>query len=100
MSEYQELIRQRQELEKKIEAAKKEEVGAAISEAREIIETFGLTERDLFPAPAATKKRGSVAAKYRSLDGCSTWSGRGRPPLWYAEHVKHGGLASDLFISN
>jgi DNA-binding protein H-NS len=100
MSEYQELLRQRDDLDQKIAAAKKTEIESAISEAREIIETFGLTERDMFPAPAATKKRGSVAAKYRSLDGCSTWSGRGRPPLWYAEHVKHGGLASDLFISN
>lgn len=100
MSEYQELLRQRQELEQKIAEAKKAEVGEAISKAREIIAAFGLTERDLFPGVESTKPKGSVAAKYRSLDGSSTWSGRGRQPLWYSYHVTHGGQASDLLISN
>jgi DNA-binding protein H-NS len=100
MSEYQELLRQRDDLDQKIAAAKKTEIESAISEAREIIETFGLTERDLFPAPASTKKRGSVPPKYRSRDGGATWSGRGRRPLWFVEHIKSGGSASALLISN
>lgn len=45
-------------------------------------------------APKASKKTGTVAAKYRHpQDSSLTWTGRGRSPVWVADwKAKHGSL--------
>lgn len=87
MTTYKELLAQRAELEKQIEAARKDALSSAISQVRAIVAEYELTEEDVFSkkaprvASAATK---TVAPKYRDPITGATWTGRGKPPLWIA----------------
>lgn len=56
-----------------------------ITEIREKIVVYGLTEKDLF---------GKVAAKYRH-DG-KEWSGRGKRPLWFQSAIDAGVRVEDM----
>lgn len=80
MSRLNDLIAQRELLEQEISTLQKEERGNAISQARELIDLFDLTEDDLFGRTKAT--RSPVAAKYRNPETGETWTGRGRAPRW------------------
>lgn len=86
MPSYKELIAQRQNLEAQIEAARKTELQDAVASVRQLISEFGLTQGDVFPAGRAknSNKGGTVAPKYRDPGTGSTWTGRGKPPLWIA----------------
>lgn len=89
MSNYQNLLAQREELNKAIAQAKALETSNAISQAKEIISDFGLTVDEVFPAqgtPAkANRKSGKkVEAKYRDVSTGQTWTGRGKEPRWIA----------------
>lgn len=61
----------------------------AVSKVQALIEEFGLTQGDVFPASskgpgrAASARAGTkVAAKYRDPATGSTWTGRGKAPRW------------------
>ena len=88
MSTYKELLEKKAALDAEIEAARKEEVGAAVSMVRELIAEFDLTERDIFGgsrssgAASSQKIRKTVAAKYRNPATGETWTGRGKAPKW------------------
>jgi len=87
MSTYKELLAQRAELEKQIEAARKEALASAIAQVRAIVAEYELTEEDIFSkkAPrAAAAGTKTVAPKYRDPETGATWTGRGKPPLWIA----------------
>ena len=87
MSTYKELLAQRAELEKQIEAARKEALASAIAQVRAIVAEYELTEEDVFSkkAPrAAAADTKTVAPKYRDPETGATWTGRGKPPLWIA----------------
>ena len=87
MTTYKELLAQRAELEKQIEAARKEALSSAIAQVRAIIAESELTEEDVFSkktARAATTGHKTVAPKYRDPVTGATWTGRGKPPLWIA----------------
>ena len=63
MSNYQEYLKQIDELSKKAEAARKEELSAAISDIKAKIKAFGLTAADLGlepRKPREAKKDGAV----------------------------------------
>jgi|SRR4051794_5766681 DNA-binding protein H-NS len=48
---------------------------------------------------ATDDRRASVTAKYRNPDDdADTWSGRGRPPLWYKEKIAAGATEESLLI--
>lgn len=86
MSSYKELLKQREELEKQIQDARKRELAEAISKARTLIDEYGLTAADVFP-PARGRNAGSkagskVAPKYRNPETGETWTGRGKAPKW------------------
>lgn len=87
MTNYKELLNQREALERQIEAARKAESSEAIAKAKELIRDFGLTESDLFGAEKrrARKTTGPVAPKYRDPATGQTWTGRGKPPKWIAD---------------
>lgn len=53
MSSYKELLKQREELEKQIQDARKRELAEAISKARTLIDEYGLTAADVFLQPVA-----------------------------------------------
>jgi DNA-binding protein H-NS len=84
MSSYQELQAQIVELQKQAEAARSSEITAAKAKIAEIMKEYGLILSDLAVTSKAksTKVREPVAIKYRDPETGSTWTGRGRAPLW------------------
>lgn len=87
MANYKELLNQREALERQIEAARKAELGEAITTAKGLIQEFGLTEADVFRTgkQGTRKSNGPVAPKYRDPATGQTWTGRGKPPKWIAD---------------
>lgn len=81
MTEYQNLLARKAELDAQIAAAQAEAKAKAVAEARALIAEHGLTAADVFPAPG--KAKGSVGTpKYRDPATGATWTGRGKPPNW------------------
>lgn len=82
MSEYQNLLARKAELDAQIAAAQAEAKADAINKVRELIREHDLTPEDL-QDPA--KAKGSVGVpKYRDPGTGATWTGRGKPPNWIA----------------
>ncbi len=80
MTDYQNLLARKAELEAQIAQAQAERKAEGIAAARALIQEHGLTAADVFP-PA--KAKGSVGApKYRDPASGATWTGRGKPPNW------------------
>lgn len=101
MSNVQELLAKRAELDRQIENAVKAEKSSAISEVKRLIAEFALTASDCGfsgrgTAKSAAKGR-TVAPKYRAASG-ETWTGRGKPPRWITEYEKSGKSRTDLLI--
>jgi len=42
-------------------------------------------------------KRASVVAKFKSLDGSETWTGRGRAPKWVVSQCESEGISVEAF---
>lgn len=83
----QDLLAQREALEKAISMARQQQNAAAIAQARDIIAQNNLTVQDVFPGRAGKStapKTGTskVAAKYRNPVNGQTWTGRGKAPKW------------------
>jgi DNA-binding protein H-NS len=102
MSAYQELLAQREELEKKINEARRIEVSAAITQVKQLIAEYELTARDCGfklggDIAAPEKVRTPVAAKYRGPEG-QVWSGRGRAPNWLTALESQGRDKSEFLI--
>ncbi len=84
MSKLKELLTQAAELEKAIAEARKSETAQALATVRGLVEEFGLSPDQVFPAPR-TKRVGTrkeVAPKYRDPVTGATWTGRGKAPVW------------------
>lgn len=81
-----ELLEQKNALEKQIAEVRERELSAAITKVRALIEEFELSESDVFPGGKAkvlkVKVKNVVAAKYRDPESGKTWSGRGLVPKW------------------
>jgi DNA-binding protein H-NS len=84
MTSYKELLKQREALEKQINEARHQELAGALTQVRALVEEFGLTAQDIFPAARArSSASGSkVAPKYRDPATGQTWTGRGKAPKW------------------
>ena len=80
MTSLQELLAQKEALEKQIAQLKKAERSDALQNARNLVETYDLTIDELFGKQKSSGK--AVAAKYRNPETGETWSGRGRAPRW------------------
>lgn len=85
MSSYKDLLKQRDELEQKIQDARKRELEEAIGKVRALVHEHGLTAEDVFP-PARTSRSSAagskVAPKYKNPATGETWTGRGKAPKW------------------
>ena len=80
MTEYQNPLARKAELDAQIAQAQAERKAEGIAAARALIAEHGLTAADVFPQG---KKAASVGApKYRDPDTGATWTGRGKPPNW------------------
>jgi len=86
MATLQELIAQKESLEKLIQDTRQAELAGAIDKVKALIAEFGLTQADIFGSsrgPKKEKRLGSkVAAKYRDPVSGKEWSGRGLAPKW------------------
>jgi DNA-binding protein H-NS len=83
MVSYQELLRQRLQLEADIAAARAAERRAVIAQIRRLMCEYRLTTRDVLPARASRRVRPQQGpALYQDPVSGALWSGRGRPPRW------------------
>ena len=82
MPSYQELLAQREQLDKQIKEAIALEKADGIAKAKLIIEQYGLSASDLFSRKAGKSAGGKVAPKYRNSSTGETWTGRGKAPKW------------------
>lgn len=89
MATLQDLIAQKEALEKQIEETRQAELSDAVGKVRALIAEYGLTEADIFGSTRAPKKAKAiktegtkVPAKYRDPVSGKEWSGRGLAPKW------------------
>ncbi len=80
MSQYEELLARKRELDKTIEQARRTESAAALKTIHELIATFGFTAQQVFPFQPQEKKK--VQAKYYDAATGKSWTGRGKMPKW------------------
>jgi len=99
----QELMAQREALERQIEQTKKQERGEAIERVKALMAEYGLTVADLGSRPTGArakkgKSAGKVAAKYRNASTGETWSGRGLQPRWLKAALASGRKLADFAV--
>ena len=88
MATLQELISQKEALDKLIQEQRQAELTDAVGKVKALIAEFGLSQEDLFGGARASKKekadgvKPKVAAKYRDPVSGKEWSGRGLAPKW------------------
>lgn len=87
MATYHDLLAERDELDKRIEEARKAELSDAIKQVKATIKEYGLTAAQCGfgsvtnePTEVATTTRAPAKPKYITPDGAKTWTGRGRAP--------------------
>lgn len=99
MATYQELLAQREELNKQIEAVRKTELADAITRVKAIIKEYELTAAQCgfssVEHPISTQPAKPVAVYYRTPDG-TEWSGRGRTPVAIVALVNAGHKLEDF----
>ena len=83
---YEEIQAKIADLQAQAARVKQEEKSQAISAARAMIESYGITARDLgldkVKGKTGPKSGNKIAAKYRDPQSGATWSGRGKTPKW------------------
>jgi DNA-binding protein H-NS len=100
MATLQELLAQREALEREIEHTKRAAKADAIAKVRSLMTEFGLTIADIGakgPVKGSAGKGAKVAAKYQDGAG-NTWSGRGLQPKWLKAAIASGKSLSDFAI--
>lgn len=101
MASLQELIAQKEVLEREIERTRNQDRSDAISKVRALMDQYGLTAADLSgkgSSKARAAKGNKVAAKYRNSDTGDTWSGRGLQPKWLKAALGTGRKLSDFAL--
>ena len=102
MATLQELLAQKEVLERQIEQTKKHQRGEALDKVRALMAEYGLSVADLGArAPAKTKSSGGggkVPAKYRNVSTGESWSGRGLQPRWLKAALASGKKLGDFAV--
>jgi DNA-binding protein H-NS len=78
----QQLMRQREELERQIEALRSQDHSTAVAQVRRLMADYGLTPADL---PGLGPQSVAIAKAVVDPKTGKTWSGRGRRPKWVIE---------------
>jgi len=84
---YEEIQAKIADLQAQAARVKAEEKAQAIEAARAMIDSYGITAKDLgldkmVKAKSGPKVGNKIAAKYRDPATGATWSGRGKTPRW------------------
>ncbi len=93
MASLQEMIAQKEALERQIELTKKQDRNEAIAKVRSLMSEYGLSVSDLSAKSSKKAKAGAgkkVAAKYRNKATGDSWSGRGLQPKWLKAALSAG----------
>ncbi len=102
MATLQELLQQKEALEREIEQTKRRDRADAIAKVRSLMSEYGLTLADLGgKSPGAgpkTKSGGKVPAKYRNAATGESWSGRGLQPNWLKAALASGRSLDDFKV--
>ncbi len=101
MATLQDLISQKEALEREIERTRQQGRSETIAQIRSLMDEHGLTVSDLSTrarSKATTTKTGKVAPKYRDASTGETWSGRGLQPRWLKAALAAGRKISDFAI--
>jgi len=101
MASLQDLLAQKEALEKQIESTKKQHRAEAIAKVRTLMAEYGLTTADLSTkgnSKGSATKGSKVAPKYRNPATGDTWSGRGLQPKWLKAAVAAGRKVEDFLV--
>lgn len=109
MATLQDLISQKESLEREIERLKEQSRAEAIDKVRALMAEYGLSAADIGAKPAgktlsrssakAAKSAGSkVPAKYRDAASGDSWSGRGLQPRWLKAALASGRKLSEFVV--
>jgi DNA-binding protein H-NS len=101
MPSLQELLAQKEALDREIERTKKQERADAIEKVRALMAQYGLSVSDLAVRSASKGKAKTgrkVAAKYRNVASGETWSGRGLQPKWLKAALASGKKLQDFAV--
>lgn len=101
MANLQDLLAQKADLEKQIDAAQKRARAEAIAQVKALMDEYGLSVADLNPREAPRKagsKGRKVAVKYRDSATGNTWSGRGLQPKWLRAALAAGRKLEDFRV--
>ncbi|TXC65968.1 H-NS histone family protein [Piscinibacter aquaticus] len=94
MATLQELLAQREAIEREIELTKKRERADAIARVRSLMAEYGLTLADLGGKTTGSSGKSAgttkVPPKYRNAATGDTWSGRGLQPNWLKAALASG----------
>lgn len=76
----------------------------ALAAVKKVAQDHGLTLADIIPSGAGAKKKSrtkrAVEPKFKHPENPDiTWSGMGRKPRWFIEHLDGGGKEEDLLIA-
>ncbi|WP_238446949.1 H-NS histone family protein [Azohydromonas australica] len=103
MANIQDLLKQREELERQIKQLQENSRAEAVNTIKELMAQNNLTIEDLSSSSRSGKKEsggktGTVAPKYRDPASGKTWTGRGLKPKWVTEALESGKTLDDLSI--
>ena len=101
MATLQELIAQKEAIEREIARTQQQGRLDAIAKVRALMDEYGLTAADLSgkgTAKARAGKGNKVAAKYRNAATGDSWSGRGLQPKWLKAALAAGRKITDFAV--
>ena len=101
MATLQELIAQKEALERQIEQTRQQDRSEAVAKVRALMDEYGLSVADLSTKAAAKTRAGKgnkVAAKYRNTATGDSWSGRGLQPKWLKAALAGGRKLGDFAV--
>lgn len=101
MASLQELLAQKEALDREIENTQKQARIEAIAKIRALMSEYGLTATDLSTkstGKAGARAGGKVAVKYRNAATGDTWSGRGLRPNWLKAALATGRSIGEFVV--
>ncbi|MDZ5456038.1 H-NS histone family protein [Azohydromonas lata] len=104
MANIQDLLKQREDLERQIKQLQENSRSEAINTIKELMAQNNLSVEDLTSNARGSKKgetggkTGTVAPKYQDPASGKTWTGRGLKPKWVTEALESGKSLDDLAI--
>ncbi len=96
----EELRALKKDIDKALEARRKDDAKKAQQEMKAIAERYGFSVNELVQGQTArSTRRGKAPARFRHPDDASkTWSGRGRKPVWVKDWEAAGRSLEELRI--